>query len=241
MPKRSNFQAVACILLFIAQAAIAAPRIAPSLKGELGILNVRTEKGWLKATVEKSAACSFEPGRRVLLARFESDVLVGSLVICQSPTSMCIEREVPFMGFVDEHTGEVWADVKLEHGCSSPALKGSRLSLAPTPKRGTPNKKELTLRAKQNASATKLALTNARALLEKKDFQRSAAAFERALSFDERNGDAYTGLVTAHLELGQSGRAMQVVERAKSFAPALEGRLLEQIEKAKVARASRKP
>jgi hypothetical protein len=147
--------------------------------------------------------CGFEPGRAVVDAAWEGDVLVGRITLC----TRCGERTVPYVGVHVAANGTVVADVPLTAGCESPGLDANRLVLAPLaePAPGRPP-----LSRHLEAGEKLLQLRRAKA---------AQLEFQRALAAREDPGKAWLGLGLAAVLLGDAPGALDAYERARTFAP----------------------
>lgn len=209
----------------VALPALGADTGTPGVEGlyrapELGVLAFSMRDGWASGKYVGEGACPFEPGQQIVEGRLEGGVLVGSVMLCQTGAA-CEQKVYPFLGFVDRTRGRVVGDVKLDAGCSSPGLKGRRLSLqALAEPKGRSAASIAQLKADPQ-KATKLyqqALFEGSRLFERGEYDGAVQKFELAISHLDTGFLAYEGLGVAELKRGNRVRAFESLRRALSLA-----------------------
>ncbi len=194
----------------------------------MGAIELSLEDDRLVGQLEHSGACHFERSRQVLRGSFEGSVLVGWVTLCQRGKG-CEERTYPLLALYDPKDQSLTGRVKLEPGCSSPALGGNTLKLkvagdaeraqrpAPRP-RAAELKQQKQLEARFRDLATQ-AILRGDALLKSGDYDGAAQAFARAVSYQDENFVAYNGLGVAEFLGGNILNALRAYERARALAP----------------------
>ncbi len=217
MPHTLQLGVVWAVALASAALGGPAPALSGPYKGELGVVEFQVDEGRVSGFYEAGGACDFAPGRRVIEGQFEGNVLVGSVTLCQVGAE-CKERVLPFAAFYNAQDRGLTADVKLPAGCSSPALRNARLTLAPSEKAAQGRRKPFSV--KKNAELARSALSAGHRLLEAHQYEEAAQQFEIGLSYDERNWLAYLGLGVAEMRRGNVHKAMDSLERSRDLAKA---------------------
>ncbi len=179
---------------------------------ELGAIELRTEGARVSGKYKGGGACPFEVDQQVLSGQLEGNVLVGSLLVCQQGAA-CGQKVYPVLAFYSD--GKLWADVKLDAGCSSPALRDGRLQLTASPDDRTARKKPNTKRV---MDLHKRALLEGKRLFEAGDYAGAAQQFEIGITFNEENWAAYLVLGIAEFKRGNVIKAIGAYERARELA-----------------------
>lgn len=204
--------------------ASAPPSLSPGLRAAgYGDLELQVKGDLVSAfTLGRGGACRFEPGRRVLEGQFEGGVFVGRVMLCQTGPACAAERSVPVLAFYSAAEGTLSTVVRLEDGCSSPALQGGRLVLEPLLRLPAVGRKELAERKRQtarNEQRAKEVLTEAGKLLNDHKFDQAGALFDVALSYYPENYAALQGLGVAEFEQGRTAAAIAMYERSLALEP----------------------
>ncbi len=195
---------------------------------ELGLLDVRMEGGRVSGKYQGEGACpDFQVDQQIVEGQLEGNVLVGTVMLCQTGPA-CRQRAYPFLAFLNAADAALTADVRLDAGCASPGLKGSRLVLAVAPADSRGPDKEVAGpaaqvarakgNAKRNAELARTAVVAGARLTDSGDYAGAAQQFEAAISYDERNWIAYEGLGTAEAKRGNVTKAIDAFERARDLA-----------------------
>src|SRR5262249_31601240 len=148
--------------------------------------------------------CGFEPGRAVVDAAWEGDVLVGKLTLCTS----CGERTVPYLAVHVAANGTLVADVPLSSGCESPARDKGRVVVDPRRAAGVSGRPPLSKHVEAGER-----------LLQLRRGKAAQAEFQKALAAREDPGKAWQGLGLAAVLLDDPAAAVAAYERAQRFAP----------------------
>lgn len=182
----------------------------------------------LVAQQQHSGACGYEPTRVVLRGEFEGNVLAGWVTLCQTGSG-CKERTYPLLAVFNPQDKSLTAQVKLETGCFSPALRGSTLKLelagdaerAARPASGSRSSelKAAKKTAQRHYQLATQAVLRGDALLKSGDYDGAAQEFARAVSFAEGNFIAHNGLGVAEFLNGNILNALRAYERARDLAP----------------------
>ena len=200
------------------------PSLSPGLRAPgFGDLELQVKGETLSAfALERAGACRFEPGRRVLEGQFEGGVFVGRVMLCQTGPACEAERSVPVLAFYSAAQGTLSSVVRLDAGCTSPALQGGRLVLEPLTQLPAEGRKELAERRRQaerNKQRARVVLTEAAKHLQGQRFAQAAALFDVALSYYPENFAALQGLGVAEFEQGHTAAAIAMYERSLALAP----------------------
>ena len=191
-------------LVLTAPATAAVPLLSARARwGSQGVLEWQAINDHALGRAGEKNPCGFEPGRAVVDAAWEGDVLVGKLTLCTS----CGERTVPYLAVHVAANGTVVADVPLSGGCESPALDKGRLVLAPLAE-------PVTGRAPLSKH-----LEAGQRLLQLRRGKAAQAEFQKALAAREDPGNAWQGLGMAAVLLDDPAAAVAAYERAQRFAP----------------------
>ena len=159
------------------------------------------------------------------------DVLVGTVKLCQRGSG-CSDRDFPLFAFYLHSDGSLVADVKLDPGCSSPALKEGRLLLTahlstPSPE---PAVQHESRHERHHASAqssnpsqavTQLTahLARGQQALERGDGQGAFDEFAKALDAQEDLAGAYQGLGESEMLLGKPRSALREYRKSLAARP----------------------
>jgi len=211
------------LLLWLSATALASPALNGPYSGDLGVIQFSTKDGRVSGHYQKGGACPFQPDRRLIEGLFEGNVLAGTVTLCQAGAACgesgqeVGERTYPFLAFYNERDGALAADVKLEPGCDSPALKKRRLLLTQIPGESVaapegPKKKGANSRA-ANAALARAAFEAGHKAVSEQRYEEAKRQFERLLSFEEKSFEGYFGLGEAESKLGHSQAALQAFDR----------------------------
>jgi hypothetical protein len=227
MPQRLGSTPLLVLLLLSGAARAADARLAGRFRGEgLGELEFRTaDDGRVVARHVSGGACAFAPEAEVVSGRLEGNVLVGSLTLCQQGVS-CATRAYPVLAFVHGGDGSLTAHLKLEAGCSSPALRnGALLRLAPVPlgeaapvAAAPPAPRAEPLSAAEQKRFER-AFTRGAGALERSRFEEASRHFGEALALDPTNWGAHLGLGVAHFGRGDAEAALREYALARRYNP----------------------
>ncbi len=198
----------------------------PTLSGlyradELGLLLFVTQDGRASGKYHSGGDCLFQGDQQIVEGQFEGNLIAGTVMLCQSGAA-CGQKVYPFLGFYDPSEGTLTADIKLDAGCSSPALVGNRLlfrQVSPEEKAGAAKagfRKKVS--SKKNLELHRRALLEARRLLETGDYSQAAQQFELGISYHEQNWAAYFLLGVAEFKRGNVLKAIDSYERARELA-----------------------
>lgn len=147
--------------------------------------------------------CGYEPGRKVVEAAWEGNVLVGTLQVCITGPG-CPTDALPYFAIYNGSNGTLVADVLLPEGCASVGLEGRRLVLGP--------------RAKLRADLPRHIALGTQALEERRG-RAARAEFEKALVLKEDPARAYLGLGESAVLLGENDAAIDAYRKAFQYAP----------------------
>ncbi len=211
---------IALLALLPAQA-LASASVSGTYRGEIGQLDLQTRAdGRVTGRYTGGGACGFDPNRPILDGEFEGKVLVATITLCQNGPA-CNERPYNILAFYDSSTGTLVADVKLEAGCDSPALRDSRLMLrVAKPEEVQPLAESPPSRKGKRLDECRSALEKGKHLLERRDYAGAAYYFDRGLSCDQKNWAAHLALGIAELRRGDIVSAVGSLERARDLARA---------------------
>jgi tetratricopeptide (TPR) repeat protein len=218
------------LALLIALAALGVPGWAwavPAPEGlyradPLGPLLLRSEGDRVSGHAAGGGACGFEEKRRVLEGQFQGNVLVGSVLLCQTGAACPAERSYPLLAFYNPADHTLSARVRLEPGCQSQALGpgGALLLVAAGPGAGAQD----AARAKgptgtANPRAAAAAFEEGQRLLAARDYAGAAQHFQVGISYDERNWAAYQLLGVAEFFRGRIPAALAAYEHSAELNP----------------------
>ena len=209
------------LLILLVAGAMGVAHAAPDLHGlyradPLGALQLRRDGEWVSGSARAGGACGFEEKRRVLEGRFQGNVLVGSVLVCQTGAACASERSYPLLAFYNPATRTLSARVRLEPGCRSEALReGGALVLVAQEGEGAPAAPVGTA----NPEAAKAAFTQGQQLLGARDYAGAAQQFQVGISYDERNWAAYQLLGVAEFFRGRVPAALAAYERSAELNP----------------------
>jgi Flp pilus assembly protein TadD len=210
------------LLLLLVAGVTGAAHAAPDVHGlyraePLGTLQLRRDGEWVSGSARAGGACGFEDKRRVLEGRFQGNVLVGSVLLCQTGVACAAERSYPLLAFYNPATRTLSARVRLEPGCRSEALGegGALVLVAAGEGSGEPGAPVGTT----NAEAAAAAFTQGQQLLAARDYAGAAQHFQVGISYDERNWAAYQLLGVAEFFRGRVPAALAAYERSAELNP----------------------
>jgi Flp pilus assembly protein TadD len=204
----------------------AGPSLSGLYKGDLGIIEFTTEGGHASGRLQIAGACDFTGQPQLVDGEFEGNVLVGKVMLCQTGAG-CGQKTYPFLGFYNPVDGSLSGDVRLDAGCASAALKGTRLlmTLATSEDRarakGTASASAVAqkkLNFKKNPEIAKQYLLSAKAALTREDWAAAATAFQNGINYDEANWAAYMGLGVAEFNRGNTLEAIKSYQRSSALA-----------------------
>lgn len=186
-------------------------------EGGLGVLEFQTESGGrIVGRYGEGGACNFDLQRPVVDGELEGNVFVGTVTLCQEGPA-CEERAYPVLAFVSAD-GTLSADVKLEPGCKSNALSGTRLTLKALPGGVVLASAKKKPRKKRDECIE--ALKRGTVLLQKRDYAGASYYFAEGLECNADNWPAYLGIGIAELRRGRVDEAMTAFHRAQKLARA---------------------
>lgn len=216
---------VLALLLLIGGEAAASPILSGRWRGELGNVRLQTRDGVVTGHYESGGRCDFLAGQRVLEAHFEGNVLVGKVSLCQQGAA-CREKVYSVLAFYDPDDGSLSAHVRLDEGCSSPALKHNRVLTLQAPEAGSEDRGSALAVARTNqriarksAQLAERHFTEGRRLLESKDFRGAKAEYEAGLSYHEDNVYAYIQLGVIQMQLDNPPAALDAYRKASALKP----------------------
>jgi tetratricopeptide (TPR) repeat protein len=209
--------------------AIAAPNLNGLYKGELGILEFNTAGTHVSGRLSVAGVCEYGGGEPLLLdGELEGNVLIGKVMLCQTGAA-CGQKNYPLLAFFNAVDGSLSGDVRLDPGCASPALKGSRLLLtlataedkarakAPGSAASVARSK---LNPKKNPELMLAAFNKGRKFAGEKDYNSAVQQFEVAIAYDETNWVAWLALGVAEFQRGHTRAAIEAYERSSTLARA---------------------
>ncbi len=219
MPQTAKTIGLILLVGSLGEGAFAGPSrtVTGRYEGALGVLEFDTEStGRVVGRYGEGGPCPFDPRRPVVDGEFEGNVFVGTVTLCQKGPA-CEERAYPVLGVLNPD-GTLAADVKLEPGCMSPALTGTRLLL-----RSAPGAVVLAA-ARKNPRKSRDAciedLKRGTVLLQKRDYAGASYYFSEGLGCNADNWPAYLGIGIAELRRGRVQEAMTAFTRAQRLAKA---------------------
>jgi tetratricopeptide (TPR) repeat protein len=184
---------------------------------ELGLLEFTSESRRVSGKFQAGGGCAeFQPGQQIIEGQFEGNVLVGTVMLCQSGPA-CRQQVYPFLAFYQPSNQSLSSEIKLEPGCSSAGLNGSLLLLGFSPD-DPPGSKAPKKRNRKNLELHKTALFAGSRLLEAGDYSGAAQQFEVAVSYNDSNWTAYLGLGVAEFKRGNVLKAIELYQRARDLA-----------------------
>lgn len=195
-------------------------------QGELGKVDFRTNaSGRVIGQYKLGGACRFDADRPIVDGEFEGKVLVGTVTLCQTGPA-CDERAYNILGFYNAVDGVLTADVKLEAGCESPALKKSRLVLQlsrdpggePASAAAVATQRKLSKKAQEECLD---ALKKGARYLERRDYLGASHYFGLGLECNDQNWAAHLGVGVAELKRGNLTEALASLERARDLSHAM--------------------
>lgn len=187
-------------------------------EGGLGVLEFNTDGGGrIVGRYGEGGACNFDLRRPIVDGELEGNVFVGTVTLCQEGPA-CEERAYPVLAFVSPD-GTLAADVKLEPGCKSNALTGTRLLLKSSPG-GVVLASAKRPRARKKREECIDALKRGTVLLQKRDYAGASYYFAEGLECNADNWPAYLGIGIAELRRGRVEEAMTAFHRAQKLAKA---------------------
>ncbi|HET9451754.1 MAG TPA: hypothetical protein VFO83_12755, partial [Aggregicoccus sp.] len=155
--------------------------------------------------------------RRILEGRVQGNVLVGSVLLCQTGAACASERSYPLLAFYNPATRTLSARVRLEAGCRSEALgEGGALVLVAAAEGGAAGEAPT---GTTNPEAAAQAFRLGQQLLEARDYAGAAQQFQVGISYDEGNWAAYQGLGVAEFFRGRVPAALAAYERSAELNP----------------------
>ena len=209
-------------LLLLAGVPGAAHAAAPEVQGlyradPLGTLLLRREGERVSGSARAGGACGFEDKRRILEGQFQGNVLVGSVLLCQTGAACAAERSYPLLAFYNPASRTLSGRVRLEPGCRSEGLgEGGALVLVATGQAeaapGMPT-------GTTNPRAAKEAFARGQQLLGERDYAGAAQQFQVGISHDERNWAGYQLLGVAEFFRGRVPAALAAYERSAELNP----------------------
>lgn len=220
-PLRHSCPPLLSLLLLLAGAPGAVHAAAPEVQGlyradPLGTLLLRREGERVSGSARAGGACGFEDKRRILEGQFQGNVLVGSVLLCQTGAACAAERSYPLLAFYNPASRTLSGRVRLEPGCRSEGLReGGVLVLVATGAGET----EPAPAGTTNPQAAARAFERGQQLLGARDYAGAAQHFQVGISYDERNWAAYQGLGVAEFFRGRVPAALAAYERSAELNP----------------------
>jgi hypothetical protein len=185
--------------------------------GEAGLLDFSTQGASVVGHALGGGACAFPAGLPVVTGGFEGSTFVGSVLLCQEGAGCNPQRTVPLVAF--SRGDRLVALVKLDRGCSSPAVTDRRLLFRPaTPEEVREAQGSRALGAATPDQLGIEAVKEGRGHLEAGRFQQAREAFDVALRYDDRNYVALLGLGTSQVKLQEYDAALDNLQRAQDLA-----------------------
>jgi tetratricopeptide (TPR) repeat protein len=175
---------------------------------------------------QSGGTCSQVGKGSVLGGTFQDGVLVGWLKVCQTGNGCAPEQAYPILGFYNEQDQTLVAHVRLRGDCKSPVLKDRRFILqAVAPGKAVTGGDSPTLAAELAGKRGLPRFEQARGEREKgerlylnKQYKEAAEAFRRSVE-SEPSWQAYLGLGSSQLKLGQAPAALTSLNRALQLQP----------------------
>lgn len=200
----------------------------PYRSAEFGLLEFKNEAGRVSGKYQGGGSCpEFQIDQQIIEGQFEGNVLAGSIMLCQTGAA-CKQRTYSFLAFLNPVDGGLSAEIKLDAGCQSPALKGSRLVLTVAsaddklPGKAVVGSAALIAKKKgnpkKNVELAGAAATAGARLIASGDYAGAAQQFENAISYNDKNWTAYFGLGVAQFKSGNVLKAIDSYERARDLA-----------------------
>jgi Flp pilus assembly protein TadD len=213
------------LLLLAALAGMPGPAAgAPTPRGlyradPLGALLLHSEGDRLSGHAAGKGACGFEEKRRILEGQFQGNVLVGSVLLCQTGVACAAERSYPLLAFYNPADQSLSAYVRLEPGCQSQGLReGGALLLQPSSE-PSPGQAAAPGVGTANPAAAAAEFEEGQRLLAARDYAGAAQHFQVGLTYDERNWAAYQLLGVAEFFRGRLPAALAAYERSAQLNP----------------------
>jgi hypothetical protein len=194
-----------CALWLLPTLALAAPQLPERARwGAEGELRWESVDGLhILGRAGNPNPCGFEPGRTVVDAVWEGNMLVGSVRLCTTGAA-CPSGEFSYFAIYNGSDGTLVADVVLPAGCASSGLDGRRLVLGPRAKLRTDLPHHIALGTQA---------------LEERRGKAARIEFEKALAAKENPAGVYLGLGEAAVLLGENDAAIEAYKKAFQYAP----------------------
>lgn len=190
--------------------------------GELGLIEFSTVDGKVSGKVRSALQCPFAPEAVVVQGTLEGTTFSGTVVVCQDDTPNCSAMKTyPMLGVF--HDESVAGYVRLDPGCSSPALDRGQLHFRPA----SLEEKQRVLGGSSSAGALAAKLSKAdiaqlaaEALSEGNRFlqdQKVAPArekFRQAMDLDETRWEAFMGYGVTEVKLNHAVQALPFFDKA---------------------------
>lgn len=194
--------------------------------GELGLIEFSTFDGKVSGKVRSVAQCPFAPEAVVIQGTLEGTTFTGTVVVCQEDTPNCSAMKTyPMLGVF--HDESVAGYVRLEPGCSSPALDRGQLHFRPA----SFEEKERFLGGTSSAGALaqKLskadiaqlaaeALSEGNRFLQDQKIPPAREKFRQAMELDETRWEAFMGYGVTEVKLKHAQQALPYLDKALSIA-----------------------
>lgn len=223
MPSSLARTAVVGLVALASAPAFAEPDLSGAWHGDLGVLRLQSTEEGLTGHSEDGGACGFLPERRILEGRFEGNVLVGTVILCQAGAA-CGEKVFPILGFYNPDDRSLSAHVRLDSGCTSPALKDGLLRLQADepgdPSKSTGSAAQLARMKRSRKSAqsqARKAFAVAQRMLERGDYKGARSQLEMGLSYEDDNRHAYVQLGVTQMMLDNPRAAVDAYRRAAAL------------------------
>ncbi|MGV3623776.1 MAG: TPR end-of-group domain-containing protein [Archangium sp.] len=196
--------------------------------GELGILEFSTIDGKVVGKVRSVAQCPFAPEAVVVQGTLEGTTFTGTVVLCQDDTPNCSAmRTYPMLGVF--HDESVAGYVRLENGCTSPALDRGQLHLKPASydeKQKVMGGSSASAHAQKNSKvdAAQLAaeaLSEGNRYLQDQKVGQARDRFRAAMELDENRWEAFMGYGVTEVKLDHATLALPYFEKSLALAQRL--------------------
>jgi Flp pilus assembly protein TadD len=214
---------LAFALCVSASAAAAAPVLSGLYRvGDLGLVDFKLQDGRVVGTYKGQGRCPFVPERTVVKGVFDGSFFVGTVQLCQEGPGCDADKAFWFLGLSKDTI--VSGQVKLDSGCSSPALDEKRLVIT----EASVEQKQAVYGDSQGASAIARSKANARTAGEQardalneadnhffhEDYALAEQGYLRVLSFQNDNWAVMSRLGASQIHEKKSATAVETLSRA---------------------------
>jgi hypothetical protein len=212
------------LLALVGPARAAGPQLSGRYASDgLGQLEFTTRGDRVSARHLSGGSCPYAANENVLEGEFEGNVLVGTVSLCQAGPS-CGSRAYPLLAFYNPEDGALAAHVKLDSGCTSPALQDVLLALSPA-REAEPLAAAPTVAQRrrplepEHVSKVRRSYKQAADALQKGRYDEAIRHYHFALRYDPDNWAAHLGLGYAEFQRGDIQEAVREYERARELEP----------------------